>query len=1047
MFWVSARNADEIATGFQEIADQLSLVRKADGNVGYARPSFTAGAEPAAEVEIRPDGVGLLKGWMLTPGHEDWLLVLDNFDDIRVKVDDFLPVGASGSVLITTRDRNAIGSVATAGFPLTAMDHLDAERLFLRIQSLGAEPNHQTPISDPENQDLRQILEELQCFPLAIDQAASFIRENSPMTLREYLTYLKPRSVDRERLLRFKQANPTYPDSVMTTWEISLQYLERIQPRACWILQLLGFLDHSSISEKLLTSVTKRIPWIFDATMVGKQVPSKYWTQVAYLEDDVGFRVAIGTLVSLSLLQRHLSGPTLHVHPLVHEWIRVRLNPYPDQQAKFTIIAALILYQYLPSEMVIWPDSLDSQPTSITEDLSYRINQVSYHTSAVLANLRDYAINATTIPLECFMLCEVCFLAGLSTYSFHQFGESTTLSKKLDRTIKMIISQQYHDNLSSEYFVHRVILSYRDNLKQLNRLAPLSKMADTFESLQFKISLEKRPDDFLMLLARSVVDICNTLDQASAEELYHGNDQYHEKAASRKEQRRHIRYRLLESLRSLFSSLGPLSTLLRKTDVVIKNRLLKVIAPEEFATQSWFDVKQKLSFEDLGLFGFDEKAAHMCLLAQLLWEYRGPRDFLGLQNFFAAAISECSSMRRKARQSTVLHRDEVGIRAMSRSSYISSSFGREVSNSKNKIDADLISPLSYLWEITLPVAQMMSDPRQQWKISSLGDPHIRSLDFSQRRWSLNLVSSVSQIYKRIRADQGDEAGTNALYLNYFADLNVRYYMIDIYHNLEDWERLQRELVIALQFDNVLRFCDSLESLPWEARSSTGVQKSVSPPPPSHTPQNSSQETFWPFLIFKAARDLVTGQTSHISSVSEASSERELVTKLQEPKVITQDAAADIEARLEAAVSRRLAREPTRPRTQPSRLQRLGIPESCNCIADPNIDGAIAHLFALAQKREIINEMEVNDLRLKISVVAHMSLESYTKFLGSLEIIYQLARKLSAKYPELMHARYVLEDSSSTDEDRRGSSDDELKEEEDDVGVDTTARVTEFDWGW
>lgn len=166
--------------------DNLSLVRN-DGSVGYARQDLTATAESVAEVRLLPDGVDLLKSWMLTLGHEDWLLVLDNFDDIQVRIDHFLPTGASGSVLITTRDRHVIGSVATSGFPLTAMDPLDAERLFLRIQSLGTEPS-QISTSGPEHQDLKQILGELQCFPLAIDQVASFIRENSPITLREYLT-------------------------------------------------------------------------------------------------------------------------------------------------------------------------------------------------------------------------------------------------------------------------------------------------------------------------------------------------------------------------------------------------------------------------------------------------------------------------------------------------------------------------------------------------------------------------------------------------------------------------------------------------------------------------------------------------------------------------------------------------------------------------------------------------------------------------------------------------------------------------------------------
>lgn len=40
IFWVSALNADEIAAGFQKIADELSLVRKADGSADYERPNL-----------------------------------------------------------------------------------------------------------------------------------------------------------------------------------------------------------------------------------------------------------------------------------------------------------------------------------------------------------------------------------------------------------------------------------------------------------------------------------------------------------------------------------------------------------------------------------------------------------------------------------------------------------------------------------------------------------------------------------------------------------------------------------------------------------------------------------------------------------------------------------------------------------------------------------------------------------------------------------------------------------------------------------------------
>lgn len=184
---------------------------------------------------------------------------------------------------------------------------------------------------------------------------------------------------------------------------------------------------------------------------------------------------------------------------------------------------------------------------------------------------------------------------------------------------------------------------------------------------------------------------------------------------------------------------------------------------------------------------------------------------------------------------------------------------------------------------------------------------------------------------------------------------------------------------------------------------------------------------------------MAGQVSHTLGVSEASSEP---TRLQEHEAKSQNAAAEIEARLEAAASQRQSQEQKRPRNNISRLRALGLPDSFSCIADPNVDRAIAHFFTLAQKKEILNEAEAKDLRLKIRTVARMSPESYAKYLGNLEIIYQLAQKLSAKVPGSMHVGYASDESDT------GSSDDIMEEETDeDIEFDTNAGMTQFDWGW
>ena len=369
---------------------------------------------------------------MLSPDHRDWLLILDDLNYTDVKIHRFLPNEAAGSVLITTRDRRVLGTVASFEIGLTAMSSEDAESLFLRIRGAHHDDSWKHPPSHSEYLALQRIVRELHCFPLAIDQTIAFIRENSPITFQEYFGFLRPRSQDRELLMRFKEANPSYAESVVTTWEVSLRYLESRHALASWILQLLGFLNHSFISEDLLTGASKLTSWTFASTRYDRQLPVRFLSGMDYLKDDVGFRVAIGTLTSLSLIERSLNskfGRVLSCHPLVHEWIRIRLNPAPVQQATYAITASLIMYQTLPMEMIF---RVYDDPPTPSKDLMTKYNCALHHLDSLLLNLMDYCHHTTEIPLECFTLCEPFFFIGYSKHRVHLQGISEDLLRNLD---------------------------------------------------------------------------------------------------------------------------------------------------------------------------------------------------------------------------------------------------------------------------------------------------------------------------------------------------------------------------------------------------------------------------------------------------------------------------------------------------------------------------------------------------------------------------------------------------------------------------------------
>ena len=82
--------------------------------------------------------------------------------------------------------------------------------------------------------------------------------------------------------MKLKQANPMYTQSVTTSQEISLELLEQTQPRACKILQILGFLNQDYIAEDLMTKATEEISWIFESASLPKRLPNALLTDMQH---------------------------------------------------------------------------------------------------------------------------------------------------------------------------------------------------------------------------------------------------------------------------------------------------------------------------------------------------------------------------------------------------------------------------------------------------------------------------------------------------------------------------------------------------------------------------------------------------------------------------------------------------------------------------------------------------------------------------------------------------------------------------------------------
>ncbi len=94
----------------------------------------------------------------------------------------------------------------------------------------------------------RQIVECMDGLPLALDQAGAYIEEVG-CSLSAYLDMYY--TCQQELLQRRGHLPIHHPESVTTTWTLSFQQVEQVNPVASDLLRLCAFLDPDTIPEDL----------------------------------------------------------------------------------------------------------------------------------------------------------------------------------------------------------------------------------------------------------------------------------------------------------------------------------------------------------------------------------------------------------------------------------------------------------------------------------------------------------------------------------------------------------------------------------------------------------------------------------------------------------------------------------------------------------------------------------------------------------------------------------------------------------------------------
>ncbi|KAK6209801.1 TPR domain-containing protein [Colletotrichum tabaci] len=195
-----------------------------------------------------------------------WLLVLDNADNLRLfgvgatpsseqspskSLNRYVPKGPTGSILWTSRDGRIAGSLVGSmrAIQITTMLPLEAQTLLATARG--------SDLKDDELDDVVALLSELHYIPLPVSQAAAYIRRTA-MPIKKYLSRLRDgkkrwallRKTDFDRHRREGVSN-----SILETWNITIELLEEEDKTAVKILHILAYFDNQNIPRKMIKAV------------------------------------------------------------------------------------------------------------------------------------------------------------------------------------------------------------------------------------------------------------------------------------------------------------------------------------------------------------------------------------------------------------------------------------------------------------------------------------------------------------------------------------------------------------------------------------------------------------------------------------------------------------------------------------------------------------------------------------------------------------------------------------------------------------------------
>ncbi|KAF8454692.1 hypothetical protein BDZ91DRAFT_786504 [Kalaharituber pfeilii] len=317
MFWVHGASLATLSRDYFKISAKVGL--------------------PIAEEKVE-ETLLRLKDWFESDESSDWMLVVDNADDLsefetnREGIWRYIPQGIKGALIVTTRSYAIANRLGCDSIEVPRMDRDEAKSLFQQHYKGSITEN------STESDSIRNLLVAFDFLPLAIVGAASFMRETRTLPVEYFEMYNSTYEIQISLLAHGinniqKGQHQGITESVLTTYYVTFRQIENLCPLAAALLRLIAFLDWQAIPQQLLQ----------ESGLDGAT-------------DPVVFRKAIGYLLDYSLITRGANQHSYNVHRLVHLSMQAYVSRDPGKANHWKKRVLLIVSELFPvAKYGNWP--------------------------------------------------------------------------------------------------------------------------------------------------------------------------------------------------------------------------------------------------------------------------------------------------------------------------------------------------------------------------------------------------------------------------------------------------------------------------------------------------------------------------------------------------------------------------------------------------------------------------------------------------------------------------------------------------------------------